>query len=392
MLAVFPTGFATVAAAAVWEAEDQNEARDDLATLVDRGLLLFDEERKRYRLHDLMRDLGRMTAKKEDLNRIALRHAAHYKDVLAVANDLYLEGGDKLLTGLALADQEWVNIAAGQAWAAGHAEADGAAERLCNEYPGAGVYVLGLRLHPGERVRWLEDGLKAARRLGDRIAEGNHLGNLGIAYRQLDEPRRAIECFERDLDFRRETGDRKGEGIDLANLGNVWLVLDDPRRAIEYYEQHLDIAREIGDRRLEGKALGNLGTAWNELDEPRRAIEYLEQHLDIAREIGDREGEGIDLANLGAAYSSLGKARRAIEYFGQSLDIAREIGDRQTEGTALWNWAMKLDDLGQRDEAISKGDAALAIFEQIEDPDTAKVRATLEEWRAKGQPTPALTA
>ena len=34
-------------------------------------------------------------------------------------------------------------------------------------------------------------------------------------------------------------------------------MLDDPRKAIEFYEQNLEIARAIGDRRGEGNALGN---------------------------------------------------------------------------------------------------------------------------------------
>ncbi len=385
MLAVFPAGFATAGAAAVWEAEDEDEARDGLAALVDRGLLLFDEGRKRYRLHDLMRDLGRITAKKEDLNRIALRHAAHYKDVLAAATAMYLEGGDKVLVGLALADQEWGNITVGQAWAAARAEADEAAARLCSEFPNVGVYVLALRLHRREHIRWLEDGLKAAQRLGDREAEGGHLGNLGNVYKQLGELPRAIESHEQVLDIAREIGNRRVEGGALGNLGIAYRVLGEPRHAIEYLEQSLDIAREIGDRRLEGNALGNLGNAWADLDEPRRAIEYFEQRLDIAREIGDRAGEGTALGNLGIAYELLGKPRRAIEYYEQYLDIAREIGDREGEAISQWNWALALDSLGRTNEAISKADAALAIFEHIEHPLVAKVRAALERWRAKGR-------
>jgi tetratricopeptide (TPR) repeat protein len=50
-------------------------------------------------------------------------------------------------------------------------------------------------------------------------------------------------------------------GFGLSELGNAYADLGDVRRAIGFYEQHLSIAREIGDRYGEGAALGNLGTA-----------------------------------------------------------------------------------------------------------------------------------
>jgi tetratricopeptide (TPR) repeat protein len=228
-----------------------------------------------------------------------LRHAVHYMDVLAVADDLFLKGGEFLVTGLALFDLEWGNIQTGQGWAAAEASEDNAAAHLSNQYPDAGVYCLALRLHPGERIRWFEAGLAAARKIGDRKGEGNTLGNLGVAYASLGQYRRSIEFFEPTLRIAREIGDRRGEGAALGNLGSAYRSLGEYRRAIEFQEQHLKIAREIGDRQGEGAALGNLGIAYRSLGEYRRAIEFYEQQQEIAREIGDRHGEGAALGNLG---------------------------------------------------------------------------------------------
>jgi hypothetical protein len=46
------------------------------------------------------------------------RHATLYKNVLAAAHDLYLQGSEALVRGLALFDLEWGNIQAGHAWVA----------------------------------------------------------------------------------------------------------------------------------------------------------------------------------------------------------------------------------------------------------------------------------
>jgi len=103
--------------------------------------------------------------------------------------------------------------------------------------------------------------------------------------------------------------------------------------------------------------------------------------LAVVREIGYRRGEGNALGSLGLAYADLGETRRAIQFYEERLTIAREIGDRRGEGYALWNMSLALDQLGERAQAIQHAEQALTIREQIEDPNAAKVRAQLAEWR-----------
>jgi len=387
-LAVFPETFDLAGAQAVWDME-RDPAQDALSTLARYGLVEWNPTGARYRLHDMVRTFADSRLAADECDQAHGRHAQHYVNVAADADQLLLQGGEGVLRGLGLFDQEWSNIQAGQAWAAARAAKDDEAARLASRYPDAGVYCLDLRQHPRERMVWHEAALDAARRLKDRAAEAVHLGNLGLAYADLGEPRRAIEYHERRLAIAREIGDRRGEGIALGNLGLAYADLGETRRAIKFYEQRLAIAREIGDWRGGGNVIGNLGIAYRQLGEPRRAIEFYEQHLAIAHEIGGRQGEGTALGNLGAAYQQLGQPRRAIEFYEQHLVIAREIGDRRGEGSALWNLSLALDKLGDHAQAIAHAEAALKIFVAIEDPNAAMVRAQLAKWReAKPQSGP----
>jgi tetratricopeptide (TPR) repeat protein len=380
-LAVFPATFDDAAAAFVWEIE-QDAAQDALGDLVNHSLLDFDESTARYSLHDLARLFADHRLSDEERLISQARHAAHYFYVLGKVDEFYLQGGDAIMQGLSLFDAEWTNIQAGQTWAASHADDDTAA-RLCARYPNAGIYVLNLRLHPREQVRWLEEALSAARKSNDRSIEGSALGNLGLAYADLGETRRAVEFHERDLAIRREIGDRRGEGNALNNLGIAYAALGETRRAIEFYEQALEIDRETGNRRGEGNVLVCLGSAYLYMRETRRAVEFYEQALEIYREIGDRRGEGDVLSGLGIAYKNLGETSRAVEFYEQQLIITREIGDRRGEGNALWNMSLALDALGERNRAIALAEDALRIYEQIEDPNAAKVRKKLAEWRGQ---------
>ena len=362
-LAVFPADFGAQAEEAICD----DAGHRHLSDLVKRSLTRYDPEKKRYSLHDFARIFANSRLSVADRATLQQRHAAHYETVLRAADDLYLKGGENIKQGLASFDAERGNIEAGQAWAEGQIDNLPDATKLCSDYAGAVVYVLDLRLHPREQIRWLEVALTAARKLKNRGAEGAWLGNLGSAYYYLGESRRAIEYYEQALAIGREVGNRRGEGADLGNLGNAWAALGETRKAIGFYEQRLVIAREIGDQRGEGNALGNLGNAWAALGETRKAIEYHEQSLAIDREIGDRRGEGAALGNLGNAYFNLGETRKAIEFYEQHLTIAREIGDRRGEGQDLGNLGLAWAALGETHKAIEYHEQCLAVLREIGD-------------------------
>lgn len=419
--AVFPNTFDAVAVASLWEMNVE-DTKDKLDKLISHSLIEWNETTRRYRLHDLARLVvdTRLSMQERHFARGAL--ATYYWKLLAQANELYLKGSEEMIGGLTLFDVERENIEAGQAWSVSLIGKDEAATRLSIYYYFAGVYVLVLRLHPKERISWLEAGLKAAHLLNLKEAEGAALGNLGLAYMDLGEARKAIELYEQNLEIVRQTNDRLGQGAALGNLGIAFANLGETRKAIEFHEQSLLItrevgdrrgeasttnslgiaygdlgetikaielleqsrliSREIGDRRGEGNALGNLGIAFAKLGETQKSLELHHQALIISREIGDRKAEGIDLGSLGVAYYMLGETHKAIEFHQQRLTITREIGDRQSEGYALWNSAFAYYEIGRLSEAISSAETALEIFEQIESPDTAIVRSALIEWKA----------
>ena len=168
-----------------------------------------------------------------------LRHAKHYKSLLRAADKLYKKGGENILTALRQFDLEWANIQTGQAWTAIHAEQNSSAEKLCNIYPGAGAYLLNLRLPPAQRISWIEPALMSARRLHDREAECAHLARLSTCYSNIGALRRANEYDEQALSIAREIGNRKLEGQILTNLGLDSMYLGVLRRANEYNEQAL---------------------------------------------------------------------------------------------------------------------------------------------------------
>ncbi len=210
-----------------------------------------------------------------------------------------------------------------------------------------------------------EKALKIARRIGNVRGEGSALGSMGLAYSNLGEYQRAIELYEKRLKIARRIGDIRGEGSVLGNMGTAYLYLGEYRRAIELYEQRLEMARRIGDVRGEGNALGNMGNAYMQLGEHRRTFELYEKALEIARRIGNVRGEGNVLGNMGLAYANLGEYQRAIELYEKALEIDRSIGNVQGEGNDLGNMGLAYANLGEYQRAIELYEKALEIDHRI---------------------------
>jgi len=414
-LSVFPEDFDRDAATAVLKMspEASAEALKDLVrwSLVD-YIPTAGSEDGRYKLHDLARIFTESCLAQGELADIQQRHAKYYSKVLSEAEDLYLKGGMDLFEGLKLFDLEWANIKVGHAWAKSAIRSEILNKsdfklimNMSNSYGNSGVHILDLRLHPLDKISWFETGLVAARMMKYRNAEGTALGNLGAAYSQLSETRKAIKFHNQALMINREIGDKSGEAINRGNLGNAYLNLGETRKAIEFYEQALMInreicnksgeaitrgnlgnayqnlgethkaiesyeqaliiSREIGDRRTEAANLGNLGLSYADLGETRKAIESYEQALIISREIGDRRGEANPLGNLGNAYLNLGETRKAIEFNEEALIISRETGNRKSEGAVLGNLGLAYSDLGETRKAIEFYEQSLSIFREI---------------------------
>jgi tetratricopeptide (TPR) repeat protein len=336
-LAVFPASFDAPAEEEIC----QDAGHSHLSDLLRRNLIFYNTETARYRLHDLARLFADSHLTDDERDAVQERHATYYYAVLIKVDSLYLEGGEAFMRALALFDSEWTNIQFGQSWAVRHSSDNAAAAHLCSNYPDAGTYILNLRQHPRESISWLERALDAVRAVNDLSAEAYYLNNLGLAYKNLGEFQRAIQC----------------------------------------YEQQLIIVRESRDRRGESHALNNLGTAYSLMGESQRAIEFYQQALSIKREINDQRGEGVALGNLGLVYMNTGKYQSAIEFYEQALVIMRNLGDPRFENIIRSNMSEALYEAGRWLEAIKQGEASLKILELIEDPYAVYVRERLMRWR-----------
>jgi tetratricopeptide (TPR) repeat protein len=303
LLAVFPASFDLPAAAAVWGARASPHAasgvapdasverpaggdagqsdrdgrapqnldadRDAMQTLVNASLVEWNKASDRFRLHDFVRQFCDGKLNEDERIAARLRHARHYSAVSKAANKLYLQGGENVVRGLELFDRERTHLEAafeflseqvGRAVPCAPNQGKAVPQRRAADNPpyreaaallislvNAVVYTGDLRFHPRQRIIWLEGQFAAARIIKDRKMEGAALGNLGLAYADLGEMRKAIEFCEQSLKVMREIGDRRGEGAALWNSAVAFDKLGDRKQAIARAEAALKIFEAIKD-------------------------------------------------------------------------------------------------------------------------------------------------
>jgi len=279
------------------------------------------------------------------------RLAQYYLNIMRASQRIYQQGHENEAYALAMFDQEKDQIKRWQAWTTHNAEEDEQATALCSAYAGASPDIFKLRLLPQEYLRWLETAVEAARRLGDRYAEVDHLLELGEMHNHLSASQQALACARQVLAFAHQVHDRSLMARAFSVCGMAARNQGKFEEAQAYYDQSLALYQAIGDKR----GLAKMVTALSVLALSRRdtaaAHKYLEQGLALHRETGDQEGLISCLNNLGFLAIRLGEYSAARDYLEQGLALCQIT--RNTLGISI-----VLTNLGNL--ACAQGEDALA--------------------------------
>jgi tetratricopeptide (TPR) repeat protein len=123
------------------------------------------------------------------------------------------------------------------------------------------------------------------REIGDRRGEAIDLGNLGRAYADLGETRKAIDFYEQALTLDREFGDRMGEAIDLEDIGYAFFNFEEYEKASENYQKAILFADQISFPKTQQNARLRLAESYliqNDLSNARDTVEPALQ-FDVAQ-------------------------------------------------------------------------------------------------------------
>jgi hypothetical protein len=142
-------------------------------------------------------------------------------------------------------------------------------------------------LHEGQieaSVKALGDALAIVRQLGDRSRECDIMGNMGLIVIGQD-PNRALQIFSQTLGYAQEAQDQFAEKTALERMGLAYARLNDPTRALACFDRALWFARSVGHRKHEADLLWYKAIQHAELGQRDLAVQHGQASIDIMQKM-----------------------------------------------------------------------------------------------------------
>ncbi|GGM44186.1 SARP family transcriptional regulator [Longimycelium tulufanense] len=337
LLGLHPGPAATVTAVAAMAGSDVGTVRSNLRALAA-AHLVTEPEPDRFGAHDLLRLHARDLARHEltvGKRATALRRMIDYqlaacdrmrRLIRPVRDDLDFTGcvpAELLPTptdpqqAVAWFDTEWPNLLALSRFldeGAYLADVWQLARLLLN--------VLPIRSGWEDWTTLFQRGLRAARQLGDRSAEGMMLVGLGVAHDYFGQSEGALEHYTRAHDIAVELDDPRGAAVAAANLGSALLSLGRNAEAKERITSAIAFFRGLKDLHAEANQLQNLALCEQRMGRGATAVGHLRRSLELYQQTQDDDAVGRALANLAEVLLALGRVDEAEEHYRRALRLA----------------------------------------------------------------------
>jgi len=194
-------------------------------------------------------------------------------------------------------------------------------------------------LPPNERIAFAKQAVDLSEEFHDHRSKAESLNHLGIAYNNLGDSQKSIDCFLKALQIMEQLDDKSGIAISYRNLGQANFYLDNFDKALEYFQRALRLQEEIGNEQDISQVLilvGNVKAKTAAYDE---ALDYYFKALVIKEKIDDKQGIAQIYNNLGNVFLDTAHYDKALEYRLKALQIDREFGDKWEIANATYNIA-----------------------------------------------------
>lgn len=189
--------------------------------------------------------------------------------------------------------------------------------------------------------------------------------NQSVVLEKLGAYREALELLQA------LAAEVAGEDSELSarvqvDLGVIYRNLGDPLRAVTFFGQAAESYARLGDVAGLSNAKLNVALALHlnlrRLDEAARAYQ---EALDLARDSGDRAEEIQDLFYLGNLQLDLGNLGEAERSFRQCLDLATASGSAEGTWSGLYGLGRVAEEGGDPHAALGLYRRAMAEVEQV---------------------------
>jgi CHAT domain-containing protein len=222
------------------------------------------------------------------------------------------------------------------------------------------VYTSYLRLRESDyasALQSLKESLRHSRSIGDSLAEGRTLADMGNYYLHVDELERARRSYNDSLYLLTRAGATHEEGYVLDDVGAYLDRTGDPA-SYQLYRRAASIAKDLRDDLLYAEILSDLSRAALLTGRTMKALEYSRQERSITSRIGNGILISQALRNTGEIYVSMGRVNSAMAVFKSALSPTLLDSSSADRACGQIELARTLEQLNRMSEAFAVYDAA----------------------------------
>ncbi|MDX9846524.1 MAG: tetratricopeptide repeat protein [Tenuifilaceae bacterium] len=192
------------------------------------------------------------------------------------------------------------------------------------------------------------DALRSYEAIGNVIGIADCQNNIGSVYKEMEDFDKALEhhfasakLFEDLLASPKPASDlvtiKRGLSYCYNNIGVAYWNLNDNRKAIEYYQKSLNLKNDIEDKNGVAQGYNNIAIVFATDEDYTGAIAFFKKALEVYMQTGHMNGLTMVNGNVAYLYilladneqnanSSRRYLQTALEYAQKSISIAKEIG------------------------------------------------------------------
>lgn len=361
-LSVFSGGCDTEAIEKICSDEKlcETEIIDILHNLTEKSIIVYDEEKERFKMLETIRQYGvDLLISENEYETVSDKHMNYYLN-LAVMSDSLLSGNEmhKILNKL---ETERGNFERSMIHALKNPE-------LPN---GINIAIsLGsfwkIRGHYSEGIRWLEKCLETKIN-GSNLILGKAYCKLSKLFQLRGNVESAQEKLLKSLEIFREINDEKGIAEALHNLGLIKFEQGNYDSAFRLYEEGLEILKKSDDRKNIAYSLNDLGSLLIEKGEYERAEKIFRECAMLHKETGEKRGLAYSLFNLGSVLMEQGNLKDTTQIFEESISYFREIEEVRGLAYCISSLGTISFHLGDIVRAERLQDESIALFRKTEE-------------------------
>jgi CHAT domain-containing protein/tetratricopeptide (TPR) repeat protein len=186
---------------------------------------------------------------------------------------------------------------------------------------------------------------------------------LGDLYSQLNDEKRAEECFQKALPLTESASDAAGMLKVISSLGELYLRQDRPNDALGILQKGLQQAQKLGLVREQSLLSAGVARSEAELGNSSAAQANFETAVDTAARIANKDAEATALLHFGDFEYRAGHPVRARDLYARAFELWTQESNRAQAATALASLARLDSDAGDLPKARKEIEDALGFFE-----------------------------